>query len=90
LGPQLAEALNRAFRTELAARERQLQTKTDQLINEQLAQAEQKLIQRHADVLKKLDLGDRELAMIKTQIATRLGTSSNVLERGKKLFDRFR
>jgi uncharacterized protein (TIGR03545 family) len=90
LGPQLADGLNTMLRNELAAREQQLTAKADAEVDRQVARMEQKLVQRHGDVLKKLELGDKELAMIKNDIASRIGAPGDVMEKGKELFKRFR
>ena len=90
LGPQLADGMNAILHNEIAAREKQLTEKADAEIDRQMARFEQKLVQRHGDVLKKLELGDSELAMLKNEIASRVGAPSEVLDKGKELLKLFR
>ncbi len=90
LGPQLADGMNAILRNEIAAREKQLAEKADAEIDRQMAKFEQKLVKRHGDILKKLELGDSELAMLKNEIASRVGAPSEVLDKGKELLKLFR
>lgn len=90
LGPQLAAGMNAAIQTELEARERQLTAQADAEVQRRLARFEERLMQRHGDVLKKLELGDKELSMIKHDIASRIGAPADVMDKGKELLKIFR
>ncbi|MCA9217592.1 MAG: TIGR03545 family protein [Planctomycetales bacterium] len=90
LGPQLAAGMNAMLKSELAAREKQLEQKADAEIDRQIAKVEQKLVAKHGEVLKKLELGDREIGMLKSHIASRIGAPSDVLDKGKDLLNLFR
>ena len=90
LGPQLASGINAMIRSELVARERQLNAIAHAEVDQQLAKLQQKITERHGDILKQLELGDSELAMLKNEIAARVGAPSDVLDKGKDLLNLFR
>lgn len=90
LGDQLKSVLDSALQSELAAREQQLLAQANKLVDDELASLEKALFKKHGDVLKQLELGDKELAVIKSEIASRIGAPSEVLDKGKKLLNLFR
>ena len=90
LGDQLKTALDTAMKSELAAREQHLIAQANKLVDDEINSLEKKLFKKHGDVLKKLEVGDKELAVIKSEIASRIGAPGEVLDKGKKLLNLFR
>ncbi len=86
LGPHLASGLNRAVKLELAAREQQLMAKAHEEVNAELDKLQEKLVADHGKILERLELGDEQMEQLRTQLMAHVGSPSDLLRRGKKLF----
>jgi uncharacterized protein (TIGR03545 family) len=87
LGPQLAASLNQAIQVELDRRRQQLTAQGEQMVQSELDDLQQKMVSEHQDILKKLEIGDEQLKMIRSQLTASLGSPEQIIGRGKKLLD---
>ena len=87
LGPQLAASLNQAMQVELDRRRQQLSVQGEQLVQKELDDLQQRLTAAHQDILKKLEVGDEQLKMIRSQLTASLGSPEQIIGRGKQLLD---
>ncbi len=90
LGPQLAAGLQAAVQNELAVREQQLLAMANERAEAELAQLQQKLVQKHQGLLQQLELGDAQLDQFKRQLLARVQSPEELIGQGKKLLDRWR
>ena len=90
LGPQLASSLNQAMRQELSRRQRELTHRGQQLAQRELDTLQTRFAQEHRDVLRRLEIGDEQLQMIRRQLTASLGSPEQILGQGKKLLRMFK
>lgn len=86
LGPHLASGLNRAVKQELAAKEQQLMAKAHEEVDAELDKLQDKLVADHGKILERLEMGDEQMEQLRTQLMAHVGSPSDLLRRGKKLF----
>ena len=87
LGPQLAASLNQAMKSELDRRRQQLTVQGEELVQKELDDLQQRLVSEHQDILAKLEIGDEQLKMIRSQLTASLGSPEQIIGRGKQLLD---